>query len=184
MTSAQEFGLCSSFSMSFFRASSLVNPAIAQFSEALIQKFGRSTAESEIRWMRAAFNNRQSLLYTRDEQERDVKLVDALRQRVNTSKPLQYIIGTQPFGEIEIKCRPPVLIPRPETENWVLELASRFAPTPQHRLRVLDLGTGSGCIPLLLAKMWPPGSMWAHGVDINPEAVCVSLLPPSANLMN
>lgn len=67
--------------------------------------------------------------------------------------------------------RPPVLIPRPETEHWVLKIAESMVPSPQKPLSLLDLGTGSGCIPLLLCHMWPPGSIRAHAVDISPHAL-------------
>jgi len=79
--------------------------------------------------------------------------------------------GTQPFGPLNLLVRPPVLIPRPETEHWVFRLAQSFRPTPESPLSLLDLGTGSGCIPLLLCHLWPPGSLNAHGVDISPHAL-------------
>jgi HemK-like putative methylase len=67
--------------------------------------------------------------------------------------------------------RQPVLIPRPETEDWVSNLAIRLRDTPFRPLRLIDLGTGTGCIPLLLASLLPPGSIRAVGVDISPDAV-------------
>lgn len=67
------------------------------------------------------------------------------------NEPLQYILGTQPFGALTIVCRPGALIPRWETEEWVLELAGLLS---QHSdgspLNILDACTGTGCIPLLL----------------------------------
>lgn len=46
-----------------------------------------------------------------------------------------------------------------------------MAPSPQKPISLLDLGTGSGCIPLLLCHLWPPGSVSAHGVDISHHAL-------------
>jgi release factor glutamine methyltransferase len=72
---------------------------------------------------------------------------------------------------LELLVRPPILIPRPETEDWTIRLAQRIRPTPHRPIRVLDLCTGSGCIPLLLCRLWPAGSATALGVDLNPAAV-------------
>lgn len=81
-------------------------------------------------------------------------------------------IGCQPFGSLDLLTRPPVLIPRPETEHWVIKLAERLSSTPvEHPRSLLDLGTGSGCIPLLLCSLCPAGTIHAHGVDISEHAI-------------
>ncbi|KIK27949.1 hypothetical protein PISMIDRAFT_146937 [Pisolithus microcarpus 441] len=86
-------------------------------------------------------------------------------------EPLQYILGTTPFGPLSLLSRPPILIPRPETEDWTLRLANTISPKSSRPLSVLDLCTGSGCIPLLLCHLWPPGSTLAFGVDISEQAI-------------
>ncbi|KAF7977731.1 hypothetical protein HWV62_2800 [Athelia sp. TMB] len=78
---------------------------------------------------------------------------------------------TQPFGPLELITRAPTLIPRPETEDWAMRLSELLAPTPKTPISVLDLCTGTGCIPLLLCHLWPPGSARAYGVDISDSAV-------------
>lgn len=75
-------------------------------------------------------------------------------------EPLQYILGTQPFGALSIKCRSGVLIPRWETEEWVSKLAQLVPQEPRildastgsmaQKMRILDACTGSGCVSLLL----------------------------------
>lgn len=97
---------------------------------------------------------------------------------VHTTLPRQSFVliwpvypGTQPFGPLNLLVRPPVLIPRPETEHWAIHLSSLISPTLKRPLSLLDLGTGSGCIPLLLCHVWPKGSLRAHGIDISPDAV-------------
>jgi release factor glutamine methyltransferase len=85
--------------------------------------------------------------------------------------PHQSKTGTQPFGPLSLLTRRPVLIPRPETEHWTLKLSHLISPTPEKHVSVLDLCTGSGCIPLLLCHVWPPGSTRAYGVDISLEAI-------------
>ena len=82
-----------------------------------------------------------------------------------------HVQGTQPFGPLNLLTRPPVLIPRPETEHWVLRMADFLSPTAKKPISLLDLGTGSGCIPLLLCHLWPPGSINAHAIDISPHAL-------------
>ncbi|WBW72655.1 mitochondrial N(5)-glutamine methyltransferase [Schizosaccharomyces osmophilus] len=74
------------------------------------------------------------------------KIIQACKLR-GRKYPLQYILQTQPFGSLDIQCRPGVLIPRWETEEWVERtiplLNSLSVPNP---IRILDLCTGSGCI--------------------------------------
>ncbi|KAF2858472.1 modification methylase HemK [Piedraia hortae CBS 480.64] len=75
-----------------------------------------------------------------------------LRHLVNRracGEPLQYVLGTTYFGPLELQCRPGVLIPRQDTATWVSYLAHSVPSPPGDRLHLLDLCTGSGCIPLL-----------------------------------
>jgi len=85
-------------------------------------------------------------------------------RRRSRGEPLQYILGNQPFGDLEILCRRNVLIPRPETETYT-EMLGRLlnnkmacAKTllPTGKLSILDLCTGSGCIALLLHSLLRP----------------------------
>jgi|SRR5579875_371195 len=106
-----------------------------------------------------------------------------IRERL-TGKPTQYITGHQEFWGLEIKVTPDVLIPRPETEHvveTVLELVKRSAKAPdgqhdsgqfQNKLRIVDVGTGSGCITLALASELPDAAIFA--VDISPAALRVA----------
>lgn len=77
---------------------------------------------------------------------------DAIYRR-SRLEPLQYILGSQPFGALDILCRRNVLIPRWETEEWAMKISAliRKHHLPKDEpLRILDVCTGSGCIPLLL----------------------------------
>jgi release factor glutamine methyltransferase len=87
-----------------------------------------------------------------------------------TGEPAQYITGHQEFFGRDFLVSPAVLIPRPETEHLIeamLELFSR-----ESRLDILDVGTGSGCIAVTLAKEFPRSRLIA--VDISPEALDIA----------
>ncbi|KAI0315957.1 S-adenosyl-L-methionine-dependent methyltransferase [Amylostereum chailletii] len=129
----------------------------------LANALGPSAARRELKWMRNAIANPPPGLA--------LPALSAMVARRARGEPLQYILGTQPFGSLDILVRPPVLIPRPETEHWTIRLSEALAPSPDAPVRVLDLCTGSGCIPLLLCALWPLGSTRAVGVDISLAAL-------------
>lgn len=67
-----------------------------------------------------------------------------------------------------------MLIPRPETEYWAIKLSEAVSPTPAKPFKLLDIGTGTGCIPLLLCHLWPKGSVASTGVDVSDDALALS----------
>src|SRR5205814_6926509 len=84
--------------------------------------------------------------------------------------PLQYITGHQEFWGLDFKVTPAVLIPRPETEHSVeavLELTSGI-----ERPRIIDVGTGSGCIAIALASELSNAEI--HAVDISAGALAIA----------
>ncbi|HZI58358.1 MAG TPA: peptide chain release factor N(5)-glutamine methyltransferase [Verrucomicrobiae bacterium] len=86
--------------------------------------------------------------------------------------PTQYITGHQEFWGLDLLVSPAVLIPRPETEHvveTVLELVKDCAFAGPGRLRILDVGTGSGCIALALASELPHAEI--HACDISDDAL-------------
>ncbi len=87
-----------------------------------------------------------------------------LRRRAKR-EPLQYIIGCQPFRELDLEVSPAVLIPRPETELLVGEILDWSAGQDRAGMTVLDVGTGSGAIALSLAFEGPFASVLATDVD-------------------
>jgi release factor glutamine methyltransferase len=93
----------------------------------------------------------------------------------STGKPTQYITGHQEFWGLDFEVNPDVLIPRPETEHTVervLELARRSGWPKDARLRIADVGTGSGCIALALASELPRAILF--GADISRLALVVA----------
>ena len=106
---------------------------------------------------------------THDEQK---KINVALTKINNDKMPIAYVIGWVPFGDLKLTVRPPVLIPRPETEEWVHHLITQLKPHETKINRILDIGTGSGCIALTLAQAFPNAKVTA--TDINPQALALA----------
>ncbi len=115
----------------------------------------------------------RAYLYAHPEREltadEKTRYQEAIRERA-TGKPAQYITGHQEFWGMDLIVTPAVLIPRPETEHvieTVLELAKEFPAKT-----IVDVGTGSGCIALALARELPEARITA--TDISPEALEVA----------
>lgn len=99
-----------------------------------------------------------------------IKQIEPLAQRIENGEPLQYVVGHVDFFGLQIKCDRRALIPRPETELLVEEVLSSSSSIWEHKpTSVIDVGTGSGCIALTLAKQCPDANVSA--VDLSAEAL-------------
>ena len=85
-------------------------------------------------------------------------------------KPIQYIIGKTGFFDLEFKVSPAVMIPRPETEELVQWIIQETNNNPE--VHILDIGTGSGCIAIALAKNL--GNSTVDAVDISEKALKIA----------
>ena len=98
--------------------------------------------------------------------ESDLLFFRGAIKRLLAGEPFQYVIGETYFYNIMLQTTPQALIPRPETEElveWVLmELPEKF-------YRILDIGTGTGCIPLAIKKERPNNEIF--GIDISESAI-------------
>lgn len=97
--------------------------------------------------------------------------LELIKKKLLAREPLQYILGQADFYGLKFSVTPAVLIPRQETEElvaWVLETLKRQLDC-RH---VLDIGTGSGCIPIVIKKKRPDLSVSA--LDVSLEALAVA----------
>ena len=96
-------------------------------------------------------------------------ILDQLKKEI----PVQYLLGTTHFYGLELEVNPNVLIPRPETEelvDWIIE--SQNSEVRTQKLKILDIGTGSGCIAISLAKNLPNSEVFA--LDVSEQALATA----------
>jgi len=115
--------------------------------------------------------------------QQTLNLLQSATKQLEQEVPLQYIIGKTEFYGLPFVVNKHVLIPRPETEElvaWVVSESSRFKTfntstkqtTETKQLKILDIGTGSGCIPVSLKKQLPFAEISA--IDISNDALTVA----------
>jgi len=115
--------------------------------------------------------SRTKLLISYDEEisEKSYQKILNILADLKSFKPIQYILGSTTFYDLTFKVASGVLIPRPETEelvNWIINENSN----KQHQ--ILDIGTGSGCIAISLAKNLPNSKIYA--ADISSQALHIA----------
>lgn len=109
-------------------------------------------------------------LLTPDENERAVEML----HRLKNSEPIQYILGETEFFGLKFKVNSNVLIPRPETEELVEWVSNdlKLAGKELSKVRILDIGTGSGCIPIALKSKHSNSKVTA--MDVSEKALEVA----------
>ena len=101
------------------------------------------------------------------------KLIEEIVEGLLKYEPIQYLLGETEFYGLRFVVNKQVLIPRPETEELVEWIVSDAKTAYfSNELRVLDIGTGSGCIAISLAKHLPKAKV--YGLDISEEALSVA----------
>jgi release factor glutamine methyltransferase len=130
------------------------------------------------RWLLEALlactNGQLLLRFDDDFPGNKMSLFDEMLQRKAAGEPVQYIVGEAAFMELNLRVTPDVLIPRPETELLVeaIALAAGKRWTREAPLRVVDVGTGSGTIPVTLAVHQAAWTFTA--VDLSEAALAVA----------
>ena len=84
--------------------------------------------------------------------------IKEILKEIHTGSPIQYILGYTWFCDLRLEVKSCALIPRPETEELVYKIVDSLPGKPA---RIIDLGTGSGCIALALKKKFPDSRVWA-----------------------
>ena len=110
-----------------------------------------------------------ALLLDKEVKRIDISSLDEIFQRLKNDEPIQYILQKTFFLNLPIYVDKNVLIPRPETEEMVLDIFN--CPDIEIK-KVLDIGTGSGCIALSLKKKFIDAQVDA--IDINPKSLDVA----------
>lgn len=98
--------------------------------------------------------------------------LEAAVERLEQGEPIQYVLGWAWFCGLCFGVQPGVLIPRPETEWLVDTVCADSSAQNARKLRVLDIGTGSGCIALSIKQRLPEA--YVEGWDISPEALAIA----------
>jgi release factor glutamine methyltransferase len=104
----------------------------------------------------------------------NLEKADNILLQLKDGTPLQYILGEAWFYKYSFKVNKSVLIPRPETEElieWVLTYIQELSPEHKY-LNILDIGTGSGCIPITLKKEMP--ELQITSIDVSTQALATA----------
>lgn len=141
-----------------------------QFIEALTNLYGADEAESFFYLILENKHNlkRIDLALNPDLSfsEAQLEVWNGLLEQLKLEIPIQYLLGTTSFYGLEFKVNKNVLIPRPETEelvDWIIE--NQKSKDKNKPLKILDIGTGSGCIAISLAKNLPHAQVFALDVS-------------------
>ena len=110
---------------------------------------------------------------TTEADKEKVYLIEGAVNKLVDNIPLQYVLGTSFFMDLELIVNPSVLIPRPETEELVTLILKQYSGNQiSQKLNILDIGTGSGCIPIALKRYIPESNV--SSIDLSGEALMVA----------
>lgn len=110
----------------------------------------------------------------------EIALWNLILDQLKCEIPIQYLLGTTSFYGLEFEVNENVLIPRPETEelvewiiqSWKLEVRSQKLEEGSQKIKILDIGTGSGCIAVSLVKNIPNAQVFA--IDVSEKALATA----------
>lgn len=115
--------------------------------------------------------------------EEEIGVWNAILEQLQQEIPIQYLLGKTSFYGLDFEVNAAVLIPRPETEElveWILE--SQKSKPESQKVKILDIGTGSGCIAISLAKNLPDATVFA--LDVSEEALATAKINAANNSVN
>ena len=113
----------------------------------------------------------------------EIQLWNSILEKLQQEIPIQYILGKTSFYGLNFEVNATVLIPRPETEElveWIIKDGAVFRNDKE--LKILDIGTGSGCIAISLAKNIPNAQVFA--IDVSEKALAIAKKNAEINEVN
>lgn len=142
---------------------------LLRITQAIVELYGEIEARqiAEMVVLECGKISRNELL-VEPNKELEINDIDRIIHELQEWRPVQYVIGRAEFDGLEFEVTEGVLIPRPETEELVEWIASESASDA----RVLDVGTGSGCIAISLSRRLKSSRVWA--LDISEKALCIA----------
>lgn len=111
-----------------------------------------------------------SFLFNDDKMDFEIQSFSEDLELLKQGKPVQQIVGRAFFYDYFFKVNENTLIPRPETEELIYLISEQYDKNSE--LKIIDLGTGSGCIPITLNKLFPNAKVKA--IDISTEALKIA----------
>lgn len=108
-------------------------------------------------------------------EQQQLEEFETCKEALQSGRPVQYVIGSSWFQGMLFKVDERVLIPRPETEELVELIKEHYAQKSQEQknnFRIIDIGTGSGCIAISLKKRFPAWEVWA--LDKSKKAIALA----------
>ena len=140
----------------------------AIYSKNEVDSFFYLVIEHYLKLERFALAFNPALVITKTEEQPLFEALALLRLQ----RPIQYILGCTRFFELDFKVNGNVLIPRPETEELVRWIIEDVSARDNGKINILDIGTGSGCIAIVLAKNLLNAKV--HALDISEKALEVA----------
>ncbi|MEN8826200.1 MAG: peptide chain release factor N(5)-glutamine methyltransferase, partial [Wenyingzhuangia sp.] len=128
-----------------------------------ISSFFKIILEDLLNLSKIDFSLEPNAIVSEADKHKITEIIDGLKKE----KPIQYLIGFTEFMDLKLYVNEQVLIPRPETEELVHWILDDFLQKPN--LDVLDIGTGSGCIPIALSKSL--NQAFIDSMDISKQAI-------------
>jgi release factor glutamine methyltransferase len=104
--------------------------------------------------------------------EENILLLNEIKTRLLSHEPVQYVIGEADFWGLKFRVNSNVLIPRSETEELVDWIVKTCKSMFYENIKIIDIGTGSGCIPITLKKKMPQHELF--GLDVSKVALEVA----------
>ncbi len=114
--------------------------------------------------------------------ETEIAIWNSILEPLKKEIPIQYLLGKTSFYGLDFEVNADVLIPRPETEELVEWIIQNTTKLEKKEVKILDIGTGSGCIAISIAKNLPNASVFA--IDVSENALATAQKNAKTNQVN